>query len=200
MIRVQTYFISVFIASSLLALILAMNSNNFLFLFMFYVAIIFMLGISITVFPFVYYNHFSELRILGKIPKYTPDQIINIKDADRKFNVSILDKNFEVVPGLIHEKYIDAKSVFIGHYIEFYQYASPYVLSYFPFLRIDSKSIIKLGQKKNIYSIENTDIGSLIKCNYFEIYTSDNVYKLIVLEESTDRFIRSIITSMQIQF
>jgi hypothetical protein len=195
MIRNRYYFLSVFIVSIILALLVSLGSVNFMLTFLIFTAIFFIIVVSITVFPFVYYNHFSELRVLGRIPKYSPEQIVNIMDADAKFNMSVRDDNFQVVPGLIHEKYIDAKAVFLGNYLEFYQYASPYVLSYIPFLKINSRMITELSQGKHRYSSEDPDLISRIKCNFFEIMTEGRTYRLIVLHESTDKFISALINS-----
>ena len=38
-------------------------------------------------------------------------RIVNISDATARFNVSVKDQKFDVISGLIHEKYIDAKAV-----------------------------------------------------------------------------------------
>jgi energy-coupling factor transporter transmembrane protein EcfT len=195
-IRNRVYFSGVFIGSVILALFVSLNSKSFLLAFLFYIAIFFILGVSITVFPFVYYNHFAELRVLNKIPKYTPGQIVNIADADTTFNVSVRDEHFDIVAGLEHEKYIDSKVAFVENYIEFYQYSYPYVLSYTPYLRINTKSIIEITQRKKRYSITTPDLPSMIKCNFFEIITDENIYRLIVLQTTTDRFIDAILKSM----
>jgi hypothetical protein len=197
MISNRFYFTSVFIASAILALITSLDAKDFLFSFLIYLALFFIIGVSITVFPFIYYNHFSELRILSKIPKYLPDQVINIRDANKRFYVSIQDKNFDVVPGILHGKYIDARVAFVDNYIEFYQYSSPYVLSYTPFLKINAKYINKIVQGKKAYSIDDSSIATMIKCNYFEIYENNETYKLIVLQQSTDKFINAIIASSE---
>ncbi len=193
MIRKMYYFLSVFIASAVLALLVSLHTKEFFLIFLTYTALFFIVGVSITVFPFVYYNHFSELRILSKIPKYLPDQIVNISDATARFNVSVKDQKFDVISGLIHEKYIDAKAVFVGNYIEFYQYSHPYVLSYIPFLKIDLREIQEISQGRNRYSIMEPDIPSLVKCNYFDIHTDTKAYRMIVLHVSTGRFIETIV-------
>jgi len=191
----RDYFSGVFIGSIILALFVSLNSKNFLLVFLFYIAIFFILGVSITVFPFVYYNHFAEARVLSKIPKYTPGQIVNIMDATATFNISIRNEHFDIIAGLEHEKYIDSKVAFVGHYIEFYQYSHPYVLSYEPFLKINTRSILELVQGKRRYSITTPELPAMIKCNFFEIITDEGIYRLIVLQTSTDRFIDAILKS-----
>ncbi len=193
MIRKQYYFLSMFTVSAVLALLVSLHTKEFLLIFLTYTALFFIVGVSITVFPFVYYNHFSEMRILSKIPKSLPDQIVNIIDARARFNVSVKDQKFDVIPGLMYEKYIDAKAVFVGNYIEFYQYSHPYVLSYIPFLKIDLRDIREIGQGRNRYSIMEPDLPSLVKCNYFDIYTDTKVYRMIVLHVSTGSFIGTIV-------
>jgi len=193
MIRKQYYFLSMFTVSAVLALLVSLHTKEFLLIFLTYTALFFIVGVSITVFPFVYYNHFSEMRILSKIPKSLPDQIVNIIDARARFNVSVKDQKFDVIPGLMYEKYIDAKAVFVGNYIEFYQYSHPYVLSYIPFLKIDLRDIREIGQGRNRYSIMKPDLPSLVKCNYFDIYTDTKVYRMIVLHVSTGSFIGTIV-------
>ncbi len=193
MIRKQYYFLSMFTVSAVLALLVSLHTKEFLLIFLTYTALFFIVGVSITVFPFVYYNHFSEMRILSKIHKSLPDQIVNIIDARARFNVSVKDQKFDVIPGLMYEKYIDAKAVFVGNYIEFYQYSHPYVLSYIPFLKIDLRDIREIGQGRNRYSIMEPDLPSLVKCNYFDIYTDTKVYRMIVLHVSTGSFIGTIV-------
>ncbi len=195
MIRNRYYFLSVLIGSLVLALVVSLDSKDFLPVFLLYSAIFFILGISITVFPYVYYNHFSELRVLGKIQKYLPGEIINIMDATATFSVSIKDNHFDIIPGLGHEKYIDAKVAFVGHFMEFYQYIHPYVLSYTPFLKINSMSITEIRQGKKKYPIGSAELPSLVKCNYFEILADTGTYRLIVLQVSTDKFIDAILMS-----
>lgn len=192
MIRKLYYFLSVFAGSIILALIVSLSSRNFIAVFLLYAAIFFILGVSFTVFPYVYYNHFSELRVLSKIPKYPPGQIINIMDATATYNVSIKNTNFDIIRGLENEKYIDAKVAFVGHFMEFYQYSHPYVLSYIPFLKISSLNITGIKQGKKSYSVINPELPSLVKCNYFEILTNSGTYRIIVLQISTDRFIDAI--------
>ena len=193
MIRRRYYFISMFLLSIILALLISLNSKDFLFIFLFYTLLFFIIIISITVFPYVYYNHLSEIRILNKIPKYSPQGIINILDARAKFYVSIHDEGFETIAGLIQEQYIEAIAVFYGHYMEFYQYASPYVLSYLPFLKIDVAVVVAIAQGKKVYPINTPDLHLLIKCNYFDIITNIKSYRLIVEQESTDRFISALL-------
>ncbi len=194
MIRRRYYFLSVFLFSAFLSIIVSLKSASFLLTFLIYTAIFFILGISLTVFPFVYYNHFSEMKILNRIPKYSPDQVINIMDSKEKFNVAIHDDGFDTIPGLIVEKYIEAKVVFLGHYLEFYQYASPWVLSYSPFLKINLKYILGISQGRRSYAIDTPGLPSIIKCNYFSIMTEGHAYRMIVEQRSTDEFIAAMLS------
>ncbi len=194
MIRRRYYFLSMLIFSIVLSIIVSLKSVDFLLTFMIYTAIFFILGISLTVFPFVYYNHFSEMKILNKIPKYSPNQVINIMDSREKFNVAIHDQGFDTIPGLIVEQYIEAKAVFLGHYLEFYQYASPWVLSYLPFLKIDLTYVLGVSQGKRSYTLDTPGLPSIIKSNYFSIITEGHAYRLIVEQRSTDEFIDAMLS------
>jgi hypothetical protein len=198
MIRRRYYFLSVLLFSISLSIIVSLKSRNFPFTFLFYTAIFFVIVVSLTVFPFVYYNHFSEVKILNKIPKYSPDQIINIMDSRQRFNVAIHDEGFDTVPGLIVEKYVGAKAVFLGHFLEFYQYASPWVLSYVPFLKIDLKYVAGISQGRNKYAMDDPRLPGAIKCNYFSIITEGHAYRMIVEQQSTDKFIAEMLNGRNI--
>ncbi len=194
MIKRWHYFLSAFIISIIISLLMSFRSRNFTLDFLFYTAVVFIIVVSITIFPYTYYNHLSELRILNTIQKYPPESIVNIFDARARFNVSIHDEDFEIIPGLTQEEYVDAKAVFLGHYLEFYQYSSPWVLSYFPFLKIDLTYVTDISQGKHKYPITTPDLPLLIKCNYFQLITRIQSYKMIVQQESTDKFICAILT------
>jgi hypothetical protein len=194
MIRRRYYFLSVLIFSITLSIIISSKSPDFGTAFLFYTGIFFILTVSLSVFPYVYYNHLSELSVLNRVPKYLPGDIINIADSKAKFTVSIMNNNFNVVSELIQERYIEAKAVFLGHYLEFYQYSSPWVISYLPFLKIDLNSIVAISQGRRTYEISLPDLPSLIKCNYFNIKTETESYKIIVEQETTEKFVSTILS------
>ena len=108
--------------------------------------------------------------------------------------MAIHDQGFDTIPGLIVEQYIEAKAVFLGHYLEFYQYASPWVLSYLPFLKIDLKYVLEVSQGKRSYALDTPGLPSIIKSNYFSIITEGNAYRMIVEQRSTDEFIDAMLS------
>ncbi len=182
------YFISVTIFS----LITGFLISNTLIYFFISTVIIFIVTVSITIFPYIYYNHLIELRIISKIQKYSPNEIVNIMDARFKFKALVQNRNYNIVKNLVINGYFDSEIAIINSRLDFYQYNYPYVFSYLPFLQIDISKIREVKQRKNIFYLNSPDIINYIKNNFFTLITESGEYKIMIEEDSVDNFIKSL--------
>ncbi|MEM0139601.1 MAG: hypothetical protein QXZ44_03200 [Ferroplasma sp.] len=189
------YFLSSAIFSILMGIILSLAYHNFFTYFLIYTMIMFIITVSITIFPYLYFNHLMELRIINKIQKYKVNEVINIFDAKYKFNAIMQNHKFNIIKELVLDNYFEAKVIIINSRVEFYQYSFPYVFSYTPFLTINISSIVDIKQKKYTYNLYDFNNIKNLKDDNFYLVTDSESYKMIIEEVPVDKFIQALVIS-----
>lgn len=185
MIKNKYYFISCFMLSLILSCFISYKHTNFISYYTFYTFVLFIIIVSITIFPFIYYNHLSEKFFIKKLKKYS---INDINGLNNNYNAIIKNNNYNVIKKIIENKNIESKIVINGNNIYFYQAFENYILSDIPFITIKIDNIMEIIQKNikiNLNIREKIDF----KCNFFIINTFNNEYKLLIQNGKVDNFI-----------
>ncbi len=188
MIKNKYYFISCFILSLIVSYFISYKYINFIFYYIFYTFVLFIIIVSITIFPFVYYNHLSEKFFIKKLKKYSINDINDINGLNNNFNAIVKNNNYNVIKKIIENKNIESKIVINDNNIYFYQIFENYILSDIPFITIKIDNIMEITQKNikiNLNIYEKIDF----KCNFFIINTFNSKYKLLIQNGKVDNFI-----------
>ena len=159
-----------------------------MFYYMFYTIVLFIVIVSITIFPFTYYNHLSEKFFIKKLKKYSLNDINGINN---NFNAIVKNDNYNIIKKIIENKNIEAKIVIDNYYLYFYQLFETYILSDMPFLTIRIDNIMEITQKNTKITLnihENIDL----KCNFFIIRTYNNECKVFIQNCNENNFIENL--------